>query len=48
MFSLIPEFSGGSNTIPVYEFIDAVNRVAKVGAWTDEDNIYAAKWNLQE
>lgn len=41
--SLIPEYSGDSDTSSVYEFIDAINGAAKMGACTDEDKIYAAK-----
>jgi hypothetical protein len=44
--SLIPRFSGASNTCNVYEFIDAVNGAGKIGAWSDEYTTYAPKMEL--
>jgi hypothetical protein len=44
--SLIPAFSGASNIDTAYEFIDVVNGAGKMGVWSDEDKIYAAKMKL--
>jgi hypothetical protein len=44
--SLIPEFTGRPGDLKVHEFLEAVNSVGGMGAWTEEDKKYAAKLKL--
>jgi hypothetical protein len=44
--SFIPEFSGSNKSHTVYEVIDAENGAGKMGAWAEDDKIYAAKIKL--
>lgn len=44
--SLIPEFTGRPGDLKAHEFLEAVNSVGRMGAWTEEDKKFAAKLKL--
>jgi hypothetical protein len=46
--SLVPKWAGTEKGIPLYEFLEAVERAAWLGNWSDKDRVHVAILRLQK